>query len=128
MGSDDSLIIFRRVPEDAGIDRERLRRFAETLSARLAKGREFSCRLTGDAELRRLNKEFLGKDYATDVLSFPSDDGETIGDLAISRQRAAAQAKRFRHDINEEIEILLLHGVLHLMGFDHEHDAGEMAQ
>jgi probable rRNA maturation factor len=81
--------------------------------------------VTGDAELRRLNREFLGKDHATDVLSFP-DGGDSLGDIAISRQRAQAQAAEFGHSLMEELQVLLLHGVLHLTGLDHEADSGEM--
>ena len=125
MGSGHPLITFRRVSEHAGIDREALQNFAEVLKQRLAGDREFHCRITGDAELRRLNREYLGKDYATDVLSFLAG-GDELGDLAVSLQRARAQAKQFGHSVTEELQVLLLHGVLHLMGFDHERDNGEM--
>ena len=132
MGSSDPLISFRRVPERAGLQRDRLEAFAQLLKTRIARGRDFHCRITGDAELRRLNRDFLGKDYVTDVLSFPSDPTETavgfLGDLAISRQRAAAQALAFHHSLTEELQLLLLHGLLHLTGLDHERDDGEMAR
>ncbi len=127
MGSPDPLITFRRVSERAGLPREEMQAFAQELRRRVA-GRDFHCRITGDAELRRLNRDFLGKDYATDVLSFPSEDGITLGDLAISRQRAAAQAREYGHTLVEELELLMLHGVLHLLGMDHERDHGEMAR
>jgi probable rRNA maturation factor len=80
-----------------------------------------------DPELRRLNREFLGKDYPTDVLSFPSasQDG-FLGEMAISADRAAAQAAEYGHTTNDEIRILMLHGVLHLLGMDHERDRGRM--
>ncbi len=67
----------------------------------------------------------------TDVLSFPSGDGSgggSLGDLAISRQRAAEQAVRFGHTATAEVQLLMLHGLLHLMGMDHERDRGEMAR
>ena len=80
-----------------------------------------------DAELRRLNNTFLGHDYATDVLSFPALEGEeSLGELAISAPRAKAQAAEFGHAIEAEIEILMLHGALHLLGHDHETDKGAM--
>jgi len=127
MGSpSDPLITFRRVPERAGIDRSALEEFAQTLQNRLARGREFHCRITGDAELRSLNCRFRGKDRATDVLSFPGD-GSFLGDVAISRHRAEAQARAFGHSVNQEIQLLMLHGLLHLMGMDHEVDSGHMA-
>jgi probable rRNA maturation factor len=76
-----------------------------------------------------LNGEFLGKDYATDVLSFPDESSaDSIGDLAISRQRAAAQAREFGHTLTKELQLLMLHGVLHLTGMDHETDHGEMSR
>jgi probable rRNA maturation factor len=75
--------------------------------------------------LRRLNRTFRGKDYATDVLSFPSED---MPELAISFDRAAAQASELGHSVEEELRILMLHGLLHLAGMDHETDAGSMAR
>lgn len=92
---------------------------------RVARGREIACLITGDEELRRLNRQFRGADYPTDVLSFPSEAG---GEIAISLDRAAAQAAEHGHSMDEEIRILMLHGTLHLTGMDHETDAGEMAR
>ncbi len=93
--------------------------------------------LTSDAELKRLNRSFRGKNKATDVLSFPAflPEGfpagfpmpDTAGDLAISLETAARQAAAFGHSLEDEIRILLLHGLLHLSGLDHETDNGEMA-
>jgi probable rRNA maturation factor len=95
----------------------------------VAGGKRFDCLLTSDAELRRLNAAFRGKDEATDVLSFPAaGPGDSIGDIAISSQRARAQARRFGHETETEVRILMLHGVLHLMGMDHEADSGRMAR
>ena len=94
----------------------------------MARGRAFSCLVTADQELQRLNREFRGKDYPTDVLSFPSVDRSSLGDIAISIDRAAEQARRFRHPLEDEIGILMLHGLLHLMGLDHENDRGQMAR
>lgn len=88
--------------------------------------------LTGDKEIRRLNRDFRGKDKATDVLSFPGGDGvgrrRTAGDLAISLETAAREAERRGHALDLELRVLLLHGVLHLAGFDHETDSGQMAR
>jgi probable rRNA maturation factor len=71
---------------------------------------------------------FLGKSYPTDVLSFPSGEREALGEIAISVQRAGEQADEYGHELNDEIRILMLHGVLHLMGMDHENDRGAMAR
>ncbi len=115
----DPLITYRRKP--ATLDTSSLESFAEVLCERVARGRDFHCRIANDAELQSLNKRFLGKDYPTDVLSFPSE-----GDIAISLQRARAQAAEWNHSVEDEIRILLLHGVLHLQGMDHETDKGQM--
>ena len=124
----DPLITYRRKP--ATLDTESLQSFAELLRDRVARGREFHCRITNDAELQVLNSRFLGKDYATDVLSFPSShvaaDEPSLGDIAISIQRARAQAREYRHTTEGEIQVLMLHGVLHLLGMDHETDSGRM--
>jgi probable rRNA maturation factor len=88
--------------------------------------------LTGDAEIRRLNLQFRHKDKATDVLSFPAAQvnghGGLAGDLAISVETAAREADRRGHPLEVELEVLLLHGVLHLAGWDHETDSGEMSE
>jgi probable rRNA maturation factor len=118
----DPLITYRRKP--ATLDDKSLQSFAEMLRDQVARGREFHCRITNDDELRSLNAQFLGKDYATDVLSFPPGQGTNfLGDIAISVQRARAQAKEWRHAAEDEIRILMLHGVLHLLGMDHESDS-----
>lgn len=88
--------------------------------------------LAGDAEIRRLNREFRGKDKATDVLSFPAGENQgrsrSAGDLAVSVETASREAALRGHPLETELRILLLHGVLHLAGFDHETDNGEMAR
>jgi probable rRNA maturation factor len=87
--------------------------------------------ITNDSEMRILNRRFCGKDAATDVLSFPAAPGlpgKLAGDLAISADIAAASAKQFGHTTGEEIKVLILHGVLHLAGYDHEQDGGRMAE
>jgi probable rRNA maturation factor len=122
-----SSVTFRRVPQD--VRPRAIQLFARKLQRDLAKGRPFDTLITGDAELQRLNRDYRGKDYATDVLSFPSEESDSrIGDLAISAARARAQARRFGHSTEVEIRILMLHGVLHLTGLDHETDSGAMAR
>lgn len=103
-------------------------KFARTLQAEVARGHAFDCLITNDAELQRLNRTFRAKDYATDVLSFPATDDARLGDIAISYQRARAQARDFGHSTEQEIRVLMLHGVLHLIGMDHETDGGRMAR
>jgi probable rRNA maturation factor len=126
----DPLITFRRSP--ATLDVSSIESFAETLRARVAGGRDFHCLITGDAELRLLNRTYRSKDYATDVLSFPAsfpgDVGAYLGDIAVSLARARAQARQYGHATEDEVRILMLHGLLHLKGMDHESDSGEMAR
>ncbi len=121
MSADDIPLLFRH--SSGKLRKRELRAFFREMTARVAPGREVVCLITDDRELRRLNREFLGADYATDVLSFPSDGG---GEIAISLDRAAEQAAERGHDVNDEIRILMLHGALHLSGMDHETDSGEM--
>ncbi len=95
----------------------------------MTRGRPFTCLITDDAELRRLNRDFRKKDYATDVLSFPSGQAlGFLGDIAISFDHALRQAAQHGHTVRQEIEILMLHGVLHLLGMDHQNDGGQMAR
>src|SRR5512133_3510337 len=137
--SEGSTVTFRHVPAD--VRPRAMQAFARKLEREVAKGARFDCLITGDAELRRLNSEFRGKDYPTDVLSFPAGplphgrgsvrtDGtaQVIGDLAISAVRARAQGREFGHTTEDELRILMLHGVLHLVGMDHERDGGRMAR
>jgi probable rRNA maturation factor len=92
---------------------------------------EVSVLLTTDRAIRRLNRQFRGKDKPTDVLSFPADarvQKWEKGDLAISAETARRQATVCGHSLHAELKILMLHGVLHLAGYDHESDAGRMAR
>jgi probable rRNA maturation factor len=125
--SDDNIILFRRAP--AELNRRNLERFARTLRGKVAKGAGFTCLIAGDTALRRLNRDFLGKDYATDVLSFPGAQDSRpflLGEIAISAARARSQAAALGHSLENEIRILMLHGLLHLLGMDHETDQGQM--
>jgi probable rRNA maturation factor len=112
-----------------GLSRRGARDFARRLASEVAGGRGFCCLITNDEELRRLNLQFRNKDYATDVLSFPSAEPDgLLGEVAISFDRAKHQAVEHRHRVDDEIGILMLHGVLHLLGMDHETDRGRMAR
>jgi probable rRNA maturation factor len=124
MSPDDIPLLFR-ASLSRRLHRDGLRAFFAAMVKRVARGREIACLITDDEELRRLNRQFRGADYPTDVLSFPSEAG---GEIAISLDRAAVQAAEQGHSIDEEVRILMLHGALHLTGLDHETDAGEMAR
>ena len=86
---------------------------------------ELSVRITSARELQELNRRFRHKNKPTDVLSFPSGMG-TGGDIAIAREIAASNAAALGHSLTIELKILILHGLLHLAGYDHESDNGEM--
>jgi probable rRNA maturation factor len=88
--------------------------------------------LTGDDELRRLNRTYRGLDRPTDVLSFPDGDplptgGVLLGEIVVSLDTARRQAAALGHGELRELEELVLHGALHLLGHDHERDGGTMA-
>lgn len=122
-----SLLLFRH--SSRKVLRTPLRDFLSRTVSRIAPGRAVTCLITTDEELRKLNWRFRHKNYPTDVLSFPASaqSGE-LGEMAISFDRASEQAARQGHGVDEELRILILHGVLHLQGMDHESDSGEMAR
>jgi probable rRNA maturation factor len=113
-----------------GLSKSGLGRFLRVAKAEVGLRGEVDVLLASDRTLRRLNRTFRGKDKATDVLSFPAPKefgGEHAGDLAISLDTAKKQADEFGHTLRDEVRVLLLHGLLHLGGMDHEADQGEMA-
>jgi probable rRNA maturation factor len=110
-----------------------LNRFLTEAQATLRVRGQVTVLLTNDAALRKLNRQFRGKNKPTDVLSFPADtlvqDREKMaGDLAISVPTALRQAAEQGHPLATEIKVLILHGLLHLAGYDHETDQGQMAR
>jgi probable rRNA maturation factor len=171
MSPKDSPLLIRQLSRR--FSRRPMREFLDEITRRVTRGRGVVCLITDDRELRRLNRQFRGRNYATDVLSFPAGDGwgmdprpdgrgltgtraltgapqdqvvknarpngrasgdgraskderASLGEIAISIDRAAAQAAEHGHSLDDELQILMLHGVLHLAGFDHERDSGEM--
>src|SRR5688572_17005708 len=92
-----------------------------------AKG-DLSVAIVSDRRMRALNRQFRGKDKVTDVLSFPSDERGFMGDVVIAAGVARQQAKAAGHSVQTEMRVLALHGLLHLCGYDHEHDDGKMAR
>jgi probable rRNA maturation factor len=120
----------RRMPMDGG----RWRAFAEkALKAVPAEGAGATVAFVSDRAMRELNRKWRGKKGTTDVLSFPSGqeefekgEGVSLGDVVISVEQAARQAAEHGLDFENEVEQLILHGLLHLCGYDHERDGGEM--
>lgn len=134
------MIVIEPLPNAANAPRQRLnrrdlQRFLVEAKKAIPLSGVVSVLLTGDEAVRELNHRFRNKKSATDVISFPAakNDGMTsphrqlAGDLAVSIDAAARQAEHFGHSLNAEIKILMLHGLLHLAGLDHETDTGEMA-
>jgi len=132
------------------IDLASIRKYIKQIEAKVDElnGRTFSVAFVSDGRMKDLNSTFRGKDSTTDVLSFPmseppvsavgrSDDStnwppayaggsDFLGDIVISAQQAERQAKENKLSLESEIEQLILHGILHLCGYDHETDSGEM--
>lgn len=108
------------------------------LSALGREGSTLTVVLVRDPVMRALNQQYRGKDYATDVLSFPAGeqanaerarfigDPDYLGDVVVSADTARAHATTAGHTFEREIDELVMHGVLHLCGYDHETDCGEM--
>lgn len=127
MPSEPTTLLFHSATP--GLSRRAARAFAKRVETELTGGRPFTCLITDDAELQRLNRDFRKIDQATDVLSFPSGQSlGFLGDISISFEQARRQAAEYGHEVGKEIEILMLHGVLHLLGMDHETDGGRMAR
>lgn len=110
---------------DKTIDITQLEGIAEHLS-----DAEIELILTDNAEIAQINAEFRGIDKATDVLSFPSDPfpGAPLGSIVISIDKVESVARELGHTPGEELALLFIHGMLHLMGMDHEVDNGEMRE
>ena len=117
-----------KLPRAARPRRRELARFLRQAIEATGLAGDVSVLLTGDEAIRTLNRNFRRKDKATDVLSFPAVEGteSVAGDLAISLETAFRQAREHQHTLEMETKILLLHGLLHLAGYDHETDNGTM--
>lgn len=126
------MIVERRKTKD--LSRLALARFANQAQRAAGLRGEVNILLTGNSEMQRLNLQFRHKDETTDVLSFPAGSpqperrkgGTAGGDIAISLPVARRQAAAAGHDLLTEVKVLILHGMLHLAGYDHETDGGRM--
>ena len=110
------------------VDSALLRVFLEKLTAHLQVEKSFSVVVVSNSRMQEFNRTYAGKDYPTDVLSFPCEDDSGmdegyLGDIIISAEKALSQAAK---SLANELEILALHGLLHLLGYDHEKDQGRM--
>ena len=122
------------------VDPPALSAFLERIAADAAPGdgRAATLRIVSDRKIRELNRRFRDKDRPTDVLAFPADpvpseflgeeEAEYLGDLVVSADTAARQAQEGGVELDDEIRVLAVHGYLHLLGYDHEQDRGEMVR
>jgi probable rRNA maturation factor len=133
-----SEIVGRRIH---GFSRSEIREFVDQTWKALRRARvtsgswtDLTINFVDDHDMRELNREWRGRDRTTDILTFPSGDDEStpegadrfLADLVISVDQARRQAREQRHDLATEIRYLLLHGMIHALGYDHETDRGEM--
>jgi probable rRNA maturation factor len=102
-----------------------LARWLEAVAPPRARG-AVTVALVPDRRIQALNRQFRRKDRPTDVLSFPAEEPGQLGDVVIALGVARRQAVAAGHPIGTELRILALHGLLHLLGYDHEHDDGRM--
>jgi probable rRNA maturation factor len=131
------VLVTRKAPSSVELRSQRVRSIAEKMLRHLEREHhELSILLTDDAFIKTLNATHRGKDRPTDVLSFPQEDGESspgeqapalLGDVVISLDTAERQARARRHSLLDEVTFLLAHGILHLIGYDHETDEEEAA-
>jgi probable rRNA maturation factor len=131
-GKRKSLVIFRKTI--IALTTSSLERFVLRVRRLLNMRQRVNVLVGGSVELRSLNRRFRGVDKATDVLSFPSlpiggrRPNSVAGEVVISADIARENAETLGHSLADEVRILTLHGILHLAGFDHENDRGEMAE
>ena len=129
MGSDSSdgpSCWYRNRQRKVRIQDRQVETFLSELSKREAPGREVAVLVASDAFVRETNARFRGKSTSTDVLSFPDGEDGRLGDILISAARAERQARDYGHSVETEVKTLILHGFLHLLGYDHETDSGQM--
>jgi len=124
-GSPRRLNVVVTSPDGGRISSRGLAAWLQNAAPARARG-DVTVALVSDERMRTLNRAFRGKDYATDVLSFPVENETFLGDIAIAIGVAQRQAEDAGHPISTELRILALHGLLHLLGYDHERDQGEM--
>lgn len=109
------------------VDEDRLRRLLRQAARCLRVRGEVALVLGGDRLMRRLNRRYRGQDRPTDVLSFPGGaDGAGLGDIVISVETAERNARAGKRTLGQELDVLALHGLLHVLGHDHETDDGQM--
>jgi probable rRNA maturation factor len=117
---------YRNRQRKVAFDDREVAAFVRRAGREVGRGRAFAVVVGSDAAVRQANTRFRGKRVSTDVLSFPDGEQGRLGDILISAQRAQRQALQYGHSVEDELKLLILHGLLHLIGFDHESDQGNM--
>jgi len=118
---------YRRLEVEVVGRAPRLASWLAAIAPARARG-QMTVAIVPDARVRALNRKFRKKDTTTDVLSFPAEEPGYLGDVVISGGVAARQARAAGHPLATELRVLALHGLLHLLGYDHERDDGQMAR
>ena len=116
----------RRIPSSKSTTAQALSRFATRAQRAVGVAGDVNICITSNREMQTLNRRYRKQNKPTDVLSFPASTPGVAGDIAISLEIAASNADELGHPLETEVKILILHGLLHLAGFDHETDNGEM--
>lgn len=124
-GSPSRLTVVVTSPDGSGLSARGLGRWLQQAAPRRARG-EVTVALISDTRMRTLNRAFRGHDSVTDVLSFPTETRGFLGDIAIATGVALRQADEAGHPVATELRVLALHGLLHLLGYDHDGDDGQM--
>ena len=122
------VVLRKKLP---GVSERSLARFLQRAEKAVGMRGEINVLVTSSRELRDLNRRFRGKNKPTDVISFPpipTVERDFAGDVAISADIARQNAHILGHSSSDELKILMLHGVIHLAGYDHERDDGQMAR
>jgi probable rRNA maturation factor len=140
MGTRTPLHVNLSAPDGAVLASRGLGAWLSRTAPAAARG-QVTVAIVSDRRMRALNRMFRGKDVVTDVLSFPADGGPgadslqaargeapSLGDIVIATGVAARQAREHGHAVGIELKVLALHGLLHLLGYDHETDEGRMAR
>ncbi len=110
------------------IKENNLKKFIKKLLEELKLKKDLSIMFCGDSYCKKINREFLKRNGLTDVISFPLNEKNYLGDVLINLKQVERQAKRMAITVNEELKRILIHGILHLAGYDHEKDNGEMEE
>lgn len=119
-------VVVKNFSRAASVDRQKVARLVADVGARMSVDGGCSVVFVSDARMREYNRRYRAKDGTTDVLSFPAGSPEYFGDIVISMPQMLAQAREAGMPAGEEARHLIIHGFLHLLGYDHETDRGEM--